>query len=126
MLYWAGGLLACGVVFGVLHRPFIAAVLERCLLFADTAFRCSGFFAAPRSQQCQEVLLLFFALSRAQCVPFAPQSVVDCEEPPLPKIGRGSAYVSEGRLLRGLVTPSFRTAFVRHNLSEIEATKTLR
>ena len=29
------------------------------------------------------------------------------------KIGRGSAYVSEGRLLRGLVTPSFRTAFVR-------------
>ena len=49
------------------------------------------------------------------------ESIVDCEpDPPLPKIGRGSAYVSEGRLLRRLVTPSFRTAFVRHNLSEIE------
>ena len=52
------------------------------------------------------------------------ESIVDYESrPATAKIGRGSAYVSEGRLLRRLVTPSFRTAFVRHNLSEIEATK---
>ena len=69
-------------------RLFGLQCLRECLLFGVTGFRCSGFFAAPRSQQCQEVLVLFFALSRAQCVRVRAAEHRRCEtDPPPPKSG---------------------------------------
>ena len=49
----AGGLVACGVVVGVLHRPFW---LAGCLLFEFTAFRCSCFFCSSFAAMTEDIL----------------------------------------------------------------------